>query len=101
MDRLYDLSQRETEREGEREERWMMGVGKRKGQKFLAELKGVPFPFSPILNYRAGRLHLPGGTILIRKLAKSLRTMGTIVGKEKSERGPASEDIEDVRIAGR
>lgn len=55
------------------------GGWKRGGQKFLAGLKAVPFSvFHPVLNYRAGRLRLPRGTILIRKLAESLRSIGTI-----------------------
>lgn len=72
MDRLYDSSWRGGGMDDD-------GGWKRGGQKFLAGLKAVPFSvFHPVLNYRAGRLRLPRGTILIRKLAESLRSIGTI-----------------------
>lgn len=91
----------ERDREGGRERGTMDDGGwKKERPKVPGRTQRRSFPVFPHFKL-SSRLHLPGGTILIRKLAKSLRTMGTIVGKEKSGRGPAGGDIEDVRIAGR
>lgn len=57
--------------------------------------------FPSVLNYRAGRLRLPGGTILIRKLGESLRAIRRMIVEKRNRdhskaRGPGG-NIGDVR----
>lgn len=97
MDRLYDSS------EGGVADGWW-GMEKRR-PKVLGRTQRRSFlGFPPVLNYRAGRLRLPRGTILIRKLGESLRAIRTIVEKRNRDhskaRGPGG-NIGDVRIARR